>query len=59
MPDKSPLIQEMLIALQKPRKPLTKWEANFIESIADQFDRTGSLSTRQLEVLDKIYGDKT
>lgn len=36
----------------------TQWEANFIESINDQFDKRQDLSDRQCEILEKIY-DKT
>lgn len=34
---------------------LSEWEASFIQSIREQFDRRGSLSDRQLEILDKIW----
>jgi hypothetical protein len=38
---------------------LTKWEFSFMESITDQFERSGSLSDRQEEILERIYADKT
>ena len=34
---------------------LTNWEANFIESISEQWDRNRSLSEKQKEVLGKIW----
>lgn len=40
-------------------KPLSAWETSFMESITDQWDRTGSLSERQLEILEHIYAEKT
>jgi hypothetical protein len=53
------LIQHMLDALQTPHKELTKWEENFLESIGDQFEKRGSLSDRQTEILERIYAEKT
>ena len=38
---------------------LTKWEIQFMESITDQFERTARLSERQIEILDRIYCEKT
>lgn len=38
---------------------LTKWERDFVESIQDQFDDTGSISGRQEEILERIYAEKT
>lgn len=52
-------IQEMLDALQTPSKELTKWEENFLESLAEQFETRGTLSDRQFEILDRIYTEKT
>lgn len=40
-------------------KPLTEWELGFMESITDQWERTGSLSERQIEILERIYTEKT
>ena len=34
---------------------LSSWEQDFIDSIGDQLDRGGTLSERQVEVLEKIY----
>lgn len=38
---------------------LTAWELSFMESVTDQFERTGRLSERQQEVLDRIRTEKT
>jgi hypothetical protein len=57
--DRQALIQHMLTALETPRLPLTKWEENFVESLTEQFERRKSLSDRQLEILDRIYSEKT
>jgi hypothetical protein len=34
---------------------LTEWERQFLESVSDQFTQRGSLSEKQLEVLERIY----
>ena len=57
--EKQQLIEHMLNALETPTKSLTHWEVSFIESISDQYQRTRSLSDRQIEVLDRIYSEKT
>jgi len=49
----------MLQALESPHKDLTEWEENFLESISDQFDKRGTLSDKQFEILDRIYAEKT
>jgi len=49
----------MFSELENPKKELTSWEEGFISSIRDQFDRRGTLSERQAEILEKIYADKT
>ena len=38
---------------------LSSWEKGFMESITDQFERSGSLSERQTEILERIYAEKT
>jgi len=41
------------------RHGLTKWEADFIESLQEQLDEKDFLSKRQAEILEKIYVDRT
>lgn len=38
---------------------LTKWEADFVDSVATQLDARGALTERQVEILDKIYAERT
>jgi hypothetical protein len=40
-------------------KGLTDWEANFMESVTDQFERTGEVSPKQREHIERIYATKT
>lgn len=53
------LITHMLECLASPSKELTKWEQDFVASITTQFETRGTLSDRQIEILDKIYSEKT
>lgn len=53
------VICHMLSELANPSKELTKWEQSFYESIIDQFDRSGSLSEKQFDILERIYSEKT
>lgn len=56
---KPELIKHMLTELQSPSKTLTPWELGFLESVSDQFDRRGTLSEKQYEILENIYAEKT
>ena len=38
---------------------LSAWERSFMESITDQFERSGRLSEKQAEILERIYAEKT
>lgn len=44
--------------LAQPRKKLTPWENQFIESLQDQFTNRGTLSSKQLEVLKRLHEEK-
>jgi len=45
--------------IQAHGRGLTKWEAEFVDSIAGQLQERGSLSGRQIEILERIYAEKT
>ncbi len=38
---------------------LTKWEEDFVDSLRDQLERRGMLSERQIEILERMYSEKT
>lgn len=38
---------------------LSEWEESFVASVKEQLLRKGSISSRQVEILEKIYADKT
>jgi hypothetical protein len=53
------LAAHMIAELEHPSKPLTTWEESFVESVTDQWERRHWLSDRQLEILERIYAEKT
>lgn len=53
------MIEHMLSSLDTPCKELSSWESGFISSLTDQFERKGSLSEKQFEILGRIYAEKT
>lgn len=53
------VIGEWIAAVQEKGRGLTKWEEDFIESIAEQFDERDSISDKQEEILERIYAEKT
>lgn len=38
---------------------LTKWELGFVNDLTEQMDKGHSLSERQVEILERIYSEKT
>lgn len=58
-PNTPELVKHMLSELEQPARELTAWEVGFLESLTDQFERRGSLSARQFEILERIYAEKT
>jgi hypothetical protein len=52
-------IQYMLTALESPRKELSKWEEDFLDSVRDYFERRRVLTERQADMLERIYTEKT
>lgn len=62
MDARTALIETMLGACQdegRVTKRLSTWEIDFIENVAMQFEAYGRLSDRQVEILERIYTEKT
>ena len=38
---------------------LTEWELGFMADITEQWDRSGQLSEKQIEIIERIYANKT
>ena len=53
------VIEDWIDRCQHSSSGLTAWEQDFIDSLEDQFGRTGSISDRQEEILERIYAEKT
>ena len=53
------IVQGWVDQVNDEGRNLTSWELGFMESITDQFTKTKSLSDRQLEILERIYAEKT
>ena len=54
----SPYEEWIDACLNAATKRLTKWEEDFLLSIQDQLNRTGSLSQKQIDILERIYTEK-
>lgn len=53
------VVADWIESVNSEGRGLAAWELGFMESIADQFERSGSLSDRQEEILERIYANKT
>jgi hypothetical protein len=51
--------QEMIVDCEDRESLLSEWETNFIESIDEQLAERGSLSSKQVEILEKIWNKIT
>jgi hypothetical protein len=52
-------IQQWIDDVSNYSMDLTPWEEDFIDSIAEQFEERGTLTDRQIEILERIYAEKT
>lgn len=48
-------LEAFIEKIQTEGRGLTKWETDFVESVAEQLQSRGSLTVDQVEVLDRIY----
>lgn len=53
------VIEQWISVIQEEGHGLTNWEADFVESVAEQFAERQSISDRQEEILERIYAEKT
>ena len=52
------VLEQWISAVNEGGRRLTAWELQFMESITEQFDNSGSLSEKQEEILERIYAEK-
>lgn len=53
------VIAHWIETVNEEGRNLTDWEVGFMESLTDQFERSGRISDRQEEILERIYAEKT
>lgn len=60
-PNRQPIdvINGWLHALETEGRWLTPWEEEFVTSMQEQIDETGTLSERQEQLIETLYANKT
>lgn len=53
------VLQSWCDAIEENQRKLTKWELDFAISVTEQLTTKGWLSDRQIEILERIYAEKT
>lgn len=53
--EKRKQIQYVLEQCADYTERLSEWERSFVESVAEQFERRGTLSEKQEDILEQIY----
>ena len=53
------VLQHWVDTIQEEGRRLTSWEEEFVDSIAERLANRRSLSERQMEILERIYAEKT
>lgn len=53
------IVIHWLDVIAQEGRGLTTWEEEFIESVNEQYVRTGRFSDKQTEIIERIYADKT
>lgn len=48
----------MFESIELDAPELNDWEENFLISIKEQFNASGTLSTKQRKILERIYSEK-
>ena len=53
------ILKDWLFQAMYKSTDLTDWERNFLVSIDKQYRKTGKLSKKQQDILERIYAEKT
>ena len=53
------VIRAWLKKIDEEGQDLTSWEQNFLTSVTEQFEKKGTLSEKQIEIVERIYSEKT
>jgi hypothetical protein len=49
------MIDYLIKNLERGSRDLTEWESDFVNSIYEQFEERGDLSSKQCEILERLY----
>ena len=49
------MINHLIKAIERDSRDLSSWESDFIQSISEQFESRGDLSSKQCEILERLY----
>ncbi len=52
-------VGDWILLVNDEGQGLDAWELGFMESITDQFERTRTLSEAQIDMLERIYTERT
>lgn len=52
-------LQGFVAAIEEADVELSKWEEDFVANIRERLERRWELSDRQVEILDRLYAEKT
>jgi hypothetical protein len=58
MINKYEIVRDWIDRINDEGVNLTEWEIQYMESVTDQFDRRGSISDKQEEIVERIYVEK-
>lgn len=50
--------RQIIDALRTPTRPLTDWEERFVVSVSGALDLYGSLTEKQIKVLERIHRER-
>ncbi len=53
------VIEQWIESIREDGHGVTKWESDFVDSIAEQVEERGSISEKQQDILERIYCDRT
>lgn len=53
------VIQDWLDKIKYEGINLTKWEEDFVDSVAEQFSKYKRISDKQENILERIYAERT
>lgn len=59
MPYEMETVRKWIKTCQEDGKGITAWENEFLNSVSEQLERKGTLSDKQVAIVERIYAEKT